>query len=441
MPATANPLRIAALLPCLLMASIATATAPPDYSLQRRLDGVLEAWVPEERIVGAVVLVAQDGEVLYRRAAGNADRERGIPASESTIFRLASMTKTIVSATALALVERGVLSLDDTVDRWLPNFRPRLPDGRRPPITIRQLMTHTSGLSYGFFEDEQSPYRVHGVSNGLDQPGLSIEENLRRLALAPLKFEPGSAWQYSLSTDVLGAVIERAAEVPLPEAVARYVTGPLGMSDTAFEPADALRLAKPYRDGDPRAVLMSDEPDRIPLGPGAAFSPRRAFDSSSYPSGGAGMSGTAGDYLKFLEAIRRGGAPILNPESAALLTEHATGSLRAESEGPGWGFSLGAGVLLDPEAAGTPQNAGTWQWGGVLGGHWFVDPVAKLTVVVLTNTAVAGVIGDFPAAIRDAVYASYNRTGSRSRAPTVPPGRQSNDGSQAIPALALRSRR
>jgi CubicO group peptidase (beta-lactamase class C family) len=87
-----------------------------------------------------------------------------------------------------------------------------------------------------------------------------------------------------------------------------------------------------------------------------------------------------------------------------MLSEHAIGSLRAESEGPGWGFSLGAGVLVDPEAAATPQNAGTWQWGGVLGGHWFVDPVENLTVVVLTNTAVAGVIGDFPAAIRDGIY-------------------------------------
>ena len=386
-----------------LVAPLAAA-ATAERGLVERLDAVIDEWVLPGRIAGAVVLVARDGEIVYRRAAGWADRERGVPVTEDTVFRLASMSKTIVSATALALLEEGKLSLDDTVEEWLPNFRPGLADGGRPPITVRQLMTHTSGLSYGFFEERDSPYITDRVSNGLDQPGLPLEENLRRLASAPLKFEPGTGWQYSLSTDVLGAVVEQAAGVPLPEAVARYITRPLGMRDTAFVPVDAARLARPYRDGKSRAVAMDADADVIPLGPGVPFSPLRALDASSYASGGAGLCGTAGDYLRFLEAIRRGGTPILTPQSAAMLRKHAIGSLRAESEGPGWGFSLGAAVLLDPRAAETPQNAGTWQWGGVLGGHWFVDPVAGLAVVVLTNTAVAGVIGDFPAAVRDAIY-------------------------------------
>src|SRR5690606_13899959 len=132
---------------------------------------------------------------------------------------------------------RGLLSLDDTVQQWLPYFRPGLADGREASITIRHLMTHTSGLSYGFFEQKEngdSHYLRNRVSNGLDQPGLSMEENLRRLAAGPLKFAPGTAWQYSLSTDVLGAVVEEAAGMPLAEAVARYVTRPLGMADTTF---------------------------------------------------------------------------------------------------------------------------------------------------------------------------------------------------------------
>src|SRR5690606_32287883 len=273
-------------MPCLLAATIAAGAPPGDAALQQRLDDVIEEWVPQERIVGAVVLVAKDGEVVYRRAAGYADREQGIEVSEDTIFRLASMTKTIVSAAALALVERGVLSLDDTVQQWLPYFRPRLPDGRETSITIRHLLTHTSGLSYSFFEHGEngdSHYFRNRVSNGLDQPGLSMEENLRRLASPPLKFEPGTAWQYSLSTDVLGAVVEKSAGMPLAEAVARYVTRPLGMADTTFVPADAGRLAEPYRDGNLKAVLMDAEPDRIPLGPGVPFSARRALDPSSYP--------------------------------------------------------------------------------------------------------------------------------------------------------------
>jgi CubicO group peptidase (beta-lactamase class C family) len=208
-----------------------------------------------------------------------------------------------------------------------------------------------------------------------------------------------------LSTDVLGVVIEKAAGMTLPEAVKRYITDPLGMSDTTFVVKDAGRLAAAYRDGETKAMRMDDKRDFLPIGTRPPVSPARALDPKAYPSGGAGMSGTAEDYLRFLEVIRTGGAPILGPESAAALTEHAVGDLRAWTEGEGWGFSLGNAVLLDPKAAATPQNAGTWQWGGALGSHWFVDPVAKLTVVVLTNTSIAGVIGAFPAEIRDAIYA------------------------------------
>ena len=116
------------------------------------------------------------------------------------------------------------------------------------------------------------------------------------------------------------------------------------------------------------------------------------------------MSGTAADYLRFLEAIRTGGGPILEEASALAFGKHVIGELRAWTEGEGWGHSIGAAVLLDPQAAATPQTVGTWQWGGALGSHWFVDPAEKLTVVVLTNTSVAGVIGEFPAELRDAIY-------------------------------------
>lgn len=390
------------------MLALAAAPTPAaglaDSRLPERVEAVLDEWVQSERIVGAVVLIARDGEIVYRRAAGYADREGRLPVTERTVFRLASMSKLIVSATALALVERGVLALADPVDKWLPEFTPAMPDGSRPVITVRHLMTHTSGLTYAFQQGAQSTYRRYGVSAGLDQPGLSMATNLRRLAAVPLRYAPGTDWEYSIATDVLGAVIERAAGLPLPVAVERYVTGPLGMTDTTFDVPDPQRLAIPYKDGDRKAIRMNPLLDSIPLGPGIPFSPRRAFDPDSFPSGGAGMNGTAGDYLLLLEAIRRGGAPILSGKSAALLTEHAIGELRAESEGPGWGFSLAAAVLLDPALAGTPQLAGTWQWGGVLGSHWFVDPEARLTVVVLTNTAIAGVIGEFPAALRKAIY-------------------------------------
>jgi CubicO group peptidase (beta-lactamase class C family) len=374
-------------------------------NIDQRLDGVLESWVESERIVGATVLVLRDGETVYRRALGHADREAGLAAADDTIYRLASMTKAIVSATALALVDAGRLSLDDRVADWLPWFTPHLADGRQPDITIRQLMTHTSGLTYAFLEPTDSPWQALMGLEGLDNAPGTLEQAMRRVAAMPLVHEPGTAWRYSVSTDVLGAVIERASGMRLPDAVARYVTGPLGMTDTAFVAVDPARLAAAYRDGEDAAVRMDVAGDRVPIGEtGVPFSPARATNPDAWPSGGGGMSGTAADYARFLEAIRTGGAPILTPASARLFTTHAIGDLRAWTEGEGWGHGLGAAVLVDPDAAATPQTAGTWQWGGVLGTHWFVDPAKELTVVVMTNTSVAGVIGAFPMEVRNAVY-------------------------------------
>lgn len=371
-------------------------------------DAVLERWTQSQRIVGATVIVLRDGAPIYRRAMGLADREAGRPAREDTIYRMASLTKAITSATALALFDEGRLSLDDRVADWLPDFTPRLADGRRPDITVRQLLTHTSGLSYAALEPLESAYHREAIPAGLHQDGETLDQVIRRIASVPLIYEPGTQWRYSVSTDVLGAVIARAAGVTLPEAVARHVTGPLGMTDTAFVVSDPARLSAAYKDGAGAAERMRRDVDMIPFGdPGVAFSPARATDPGTWPSGGGGMSGTATDYVRFLEAIRTGGAPILSPASAKLFSTHQIGALRAWTEGEGWGHGLGAAVLLDPEAAGTRQSPGTWQWGGVLGAHWFVDPAKALTVVVLTNTSVAGVIGDFPGELRDAIYGTF----------------------------------
>jgi CubicO group peptidase (beta-lactamase class C family) len=315
------------------------------------------------------------------------------------------VTKPIVSATALKLVEEGKLRLDDPVTRWLPGFRPRLTDGAEPIITIRQLLTHSAGLSYGFLEPVGSVYQALNVSDGMDQPGLSIDENLRRLARAPLAFPPGTAWRYSLATDVLGAVLERAAGEGLERIVRTRVTGPLAMTDTGFLISDRARLATPYADGKPEPVRMQDG-TAVPFGHGVVrYAPSRVLDSRSYASGGAGMVGTARDILTFLEAIRTGGAPILSPETVRLMMADHVGP-QAQTQGPGWGFGVGWAVLADPAAAGTPQSKGTIQWGGAYGHSWFVDPAQKLSVVALTNTALEGMSGAFPGQIRDAVYHS-----------------------------------
>jgi hypothetical protein len=164
-----------------------SATPNSLSTLKARLDQVIDRALAEKRIVGTVVLVSRNGELIYKQAAGFADREAGISTHEDTIFRLSSLTKPIVSATALAMIERGQLNLDDGVTRWIPEFQPALPDGTGPELTIRQLLNHTAGLGYGFLEPEDGPYHQAGVSDGLDQPGLSMQENLKRIGGQPLR--------------------------------------------------------------------------------------------------------------------------------------------------------------------------------------------------------------------------------------------------------------
>lgn len=388
----------------LLAATIGmTAPLPADQALAARMDAVIDQAIAERRIVGTVVIVIRDGQPVYRRAAGLADREAGTPMREDTIFRLASVSKPLVSAALMRLVEQKRLTLDDPVTRWLPDFQPRMTNGTTAVITLRQLLTHTSGLSYRFAEPADSAYDRLDVSDGLDQPGLGLDENLDRLTKAPLVYRPGTSWRYSLGIDVLGGVIAKAAGKPLPMVVRELVTEPLGLSDTGFVVTDRARLAKPYADGKPQPVPIIDGA-AFPLDAGMVrFAPSRAFDPASYPSGGGGMVGTAGDIARFLEAMRTGSTPILSRATVAdMMTDHV-GS-QAQTQGPGWGFGYGWAVLDDPAAAKTPQNKGTIQWGGAYGHSWFVDPVAKLTVVVLTNTAFEGMSGAFTVDVRDAVY-------------------------------------
>ncbi len=369
------------------------------------LDSIIDGALAEQRIVGTVVLVLQNGKFVYRRAAGFADREAGIPMREDAIFRLSSLSKPIVSATALAMAELGDLNLDSSITNWIPEFRPALADGTKADITLRQLLNHTAGLSYGFFEPEDGPYHRASVSDGLDQPGLSAQENLKRIASVALAYKPGTSWAYSIAADVVGEALGRAAHSSLPEAVQRFVTTPLAMNDTSFAVRDSARLVIPYADGSPQPTRMGTL-QVVPFPYGAIrFAPSRVFDPLSYPSGGCGMVGTADDFARFLETLRTSGNPILSAGSVKAITTDQTGGRGPQ---PGVAFGFGMSVITDPETAGTPQSAGTFAWGGVYGHSWFVDPAKGLTVVALTNTAVEGVFGRFPTQIRDAVYAAKN---------------------------------
>ncbi len=399
---------VGGLLPALATQAFVDLAASPaaaaDWEPAKALDSVIDAATGSGKIVGTTVIAARSGNIVYQRAAGFADREAGRPMAVDEICRLASMTKPIVCVTALALIDSGKLALEDPVTRWLPDFRPKLADGREPVITIRHLLTHTAGLGYGFLEPEDGPYHRLGISDGLDRSGLLLQENVARIASAPLLFEPGKGWHYSVAIDVLGAVIERVTEKTLGEVVQAIVTGPLGMTSVEFVAAKGKQLAIPYGDASPLPVRMTD-PFTLKFGQSEiVYSPSRAFDSTAFPSGGVGMVGTAKDYLRFAEAIRTGGAGIIRPETAKAMTTNAIGDLPVGAAGPGFGWGLGVAVLKDPAKANSPVTAGAWNWSGVYGTNFWVDPAEELSVVVLTNTAVAGMTGEFPLAVRRAIY-------------------------------------
>ncbi|AOK17602.1 serine hydrolase [Burkholderia cepacia] len=378
----------------------------PAVALRARLDEALDRALADERIVGAVVLVAQDGEPRYARAAGLADREAGTPMRDDALFRLSSVTKPVVAAAAMRLVAAGRIGLDEPVTRWLPEFAPALPDGRPARITLRHLLSHTAGLGYRFLEaDGDGPYARAGVSDGMDRSGLSLGENLRRIASVPLQFAPGTSWGYSLSMDVVGALIEAVDGRPLAEAVAALVTTPLGMTDTAFVAHDAARFATPYvsTDGAPRRMAAFDIAPVYEGTVGIRFEPARVFDAQAFASGGAGMVGTARDCLALLDALRTGRPGWLEAVWTDEMGRVQPGAHDLPAA-PGFGFGLGFSVLRDPVAARSPESVGTWRGGGAYGHTWFVDRAAGLTAVALTNTLYEGMHGRFVTAVRDAVY-------------------------------------
>ena len=378
-----------------------------DSQLAKRLDVLSDDAVSSGKIVGGVILVSQSGQLTYKRPFGFADRELGVKMKVDSLFRLASMTKALVSASTLALAEKKIVNMQDSVTKFLPWFKPRLKSGETPLITLWHLLTHTSGLGYGFnLPPANEPYASLGISDGIDNPTISLEENLRRLCKAPLFFQPGSAWQYSLGTDVIGAVIEKATGLPLAQIVSEHITGPLKMVDTDFVICDASRLSRAYADAEIKgqpARLMPDSLTLQKLDAGLAhFSPLRAFNDSAYHSGGAGMIGTAADYLVFLEAIRQGGEPILDAHSVRLMTEDQVPGLLVGE--PGVGFGLGFGTIRDPQTVLTPKNSGSYGWGGIYGTSYWIDPVSELSVVAMTNTALEGVDGSFRTDVINAVY-------------------------------------
>jgi len=364
-------------------------------NITQRIDAAVQSALDEKRIVGAVIAVMQGGELAHIRAYGQSDREAGRAMRADDIFRLASITKPIVTAAAMRMIELGKLALDTPVTDILPDFKPKTPDGATPAITIRHLLTHTAGLSYDFLQPESGPYNTIKVSAGIDGD-ITMEENLSRMVRAGLTFPPGAMWLYSVAIDVLGAILAKIEGTDVEGAVQKYVTGPLGMTDTSFHVADAARLVQPYSNAVPEPVRIGDN-FKQPFVPGCApinLGTSRAFNRNAFQGGGGCMNGKALDIVRFLDAIRAGGDPILSAETTTAMMSNQIGPLRILFDPTGnTAFGFGGSILMNPAASGSSLSPGSWQWGGVWGHSWHVDPTRKLTIVNLTNTTLEGMVG------------------------------------------------
>ncbi len=367
-----------------------------------RLDAHLRGYVDDGRLAGWLLAVSRGGHLAHVASAGRRDREADLPVETDTIWRIYSMTKPITSVAALMLWEEGRFELKDPVSRFLPEFAsarvwrsgsvtsPVL-DPVTEPMQMWHLMTHTAGLTYGFMfaHPVDELYRRAGFEWGTPD-GADLAEVCARVAELPLLFQPGSEWNYSMSIDVLGRVVEVLEGRPLDEVLHERVLGPLGMVDTGFSvPADqAERLAMLYG-----AHPVTGLAVRLEAAAGAALRPPAAL------LGGGGLVSTAADYLRFAEMLRRGGeldgVRLLSPRTVRYAaTNHLPGGadltafgrpLFSETTFDGVGFGLLGSVTIDPVTAKVPGSRGDVGWGGAASTTFWVDPVEDLVVVFMTQ--------------------------------------------------------
>lgn len=367
-----------------------------------RLDTRMARYVDDGLLPGWLTVVSRYGKVAHVSARGHRDVEAGLPVEVDTRWRIYSMTKPITSVAAMLLYEEGAFELTDPIHRWLPEFtdmrvytkgsalRP-VTEPATEPIRVWHLLTHTAGLTYGFHHAHpvDAMYRAEGFEWSTP-PGKTLAECCEAWAALPLVFQPGSEWNYSVATDVLGRLVEVVSGRPLDEFFAERIFTPLGMTGTAFhvEGADAERLAALYvpQAGTRRAIRNDN------LG-------RAATRRPACLQGGGGLVSTAADYHRFTQFLLQrgelGGVRLLGPRTVDLMTRnHLPGGadleqfgrpLFAEMPFDGYGFGLGFSVLQDPVKAKTLASVGEYAWGGAASTAFWVDPAEELTVLFFTQ--------------------------------------------------------
>ncbi len=355
--------------------------------------------VASGKLPGVTVWVARRGQVAYQHTTGMADREAGRAMAPDTIVRIYSMTKPLTSVATMMLYEQGHFLLDDPVCRFLPAFTAMrvaaggqggkidtVPAARL--ITIRDLLTHTSGLTYGFMQSTlvDARYRDEGID--FQTAECSLGEVVDRLAALPLLAQPGAEWNYSVATDVLGHLVAVVSGESFDEFLRRRVTLPLGMVDTDFHVPSQKheRFAANYARGQDDNLALIDDP-----------ATSRYLTAPPLHSGGGGLVSTAADYMRFCHFMLNGGeldgVRLLGRKTVALMTaNHLRGDMAAmgmprfsESSYEGVGFGLGFSVMLDPARAQILGTAGEYAWGGAASTAFWVDPAEELSVVLLTQ--------------------------------------------------------
>ena len=368
----------------------------------QRLSAALQGYVKDGKLPGAVVLVARRGRVAYVEAFGQRDREAGSPMPEDAIFRIASQSKALVSVGVIILQEEGRLLISDPVGKYLPDFRetkvavPKDGGGydvvkAKRAITIRDLLTHTAGISYGEGV-ARDRWEAAGITGWYfadrDEP---ISATVSRMAALPFDAQPGERWIYGYSTDILGALIERVSGQTLDEFLRLRILEPLGMKDTHFylPESKADRLAVVYSARASGGLERAPDPGGM-VGQGAYMKgPRKSY------SGGAGLLSTANDYARFLQMLLDGGdingRRILSRKSVELMTVDHLGDKTFQ---PGQGFGLGFSVVKDLGARGMPGSVGEFGWGGAYHSTYWVDPKEQLVVVYFTQVIPAEDLDD-----------------------------------------------
>jgi len=387
---------VALLIPFICLTTVAQAQGLPratpadvGMSAQRlaRINPLMQGYVDEGKLAGVLTMVARHGRIVHLESFGKMDIAKDKTLTEDSIFRIYSMSKPITSVAVMMLYEEGRFRLDAPVAKFIPEFKAlkvfkgKTDDGMEldeleDPMTIRHLLTHTSGLTYGW---GKGPVDKLYQEAEIFAPGSTLKQMVEKLACIPLVHQPGTKWEYSVSVDVLGYLVEVVSGMPFGQFLAERLFQPLSMVDTGFSVPEDTRgrfaeLYRPQEEGDGIDVV-----EDVPLGEGSYC---------FFPSGGGGLVSTAADYMRFCQMLLNGG----ELEGVRILGRKTVDLIRANhlpdevDYGDGArGFGLGFAVVLDMAKTGELASAGTYSWGGAAATTFWIDPQEKLIGVLMTQ--------------------------------------------------------